>query len=130
MNYKIDIKKEDMLALVTDTSLDTLIKPLINKIHLFDTYIAGTTYVKDKIVLDEISVNEELVLIREDNKFDDMAIAIYNQQKQKIGYIPQKDNIIFSRLMDAGKKLIAVINKIEDKKYMKEITIRIYLVDY
>lgn len=40
-----------------------------------------------------------------------------------------KDNLIFARLMDAGKKLSARINGIEQKGSFTRIAIGIYLVD-
>ena len=39
---------------------------------------------------------------REDNKFDSNAILILNADKKKLGYVPEKDNVVFARLMDAG----------------------------
>lgn len=36
-----------------------------------------------------------------------------NAEKKKLGYIPEKDNIVFSRLMDAGKMLKATISEIK-----------------
>ena len=53
-----------------------LLKPLIREIYLFDSYIAGTTHLKDQTVLDAIKVGDKLTLQREDNKFDSNAILI------------------------------------------------------
>ena len=50
-----------------------------------------------------------LTLHREENKFDSNAILILNEDKKKLGYVPEKDNIVFARLMDAGKLLKAKI---------------------
>ena len=55
---------------------------------------------------------------------------IKNKDSIKLGYIPQKDNIIFSRLLDAGKHLIAKVNKISLKNDYYRISIGIYLVDF
>jgi hypothetical protein len=107
-----------------------MLKPLIQEIHLFDSYVAGTTHLDDKSVLDEIKVNDRLNLMREDNKYDEHAILIITESGKKLGYVPEKDNIIFSRLMDAGKKLIAKINQIEKKGSFNQISIGIYLVDF
>lgn len=70
-----------------------------------------------------------LSLQREDNKFDSNAILILNEDKKKLGYVPEKDNIIFARLMDAGKLLKAKISRIEQKGSFKQICVGIYLVD-
>ena len=49
---------------------------------------------------------------------------------KKLGYVPEKDNIIFARLMDAGKLLVAKITKISQKGTYTQISIGIYLVDF
>lgn len=46
------------------------------------------------------------------------------------GYVPEKDNVVFARLMDAGKMLMAKIEKIDKKGSFTQITIGIYLVDF
>ena len=107
-----------------------LIKPLSKEIHLFDTYVAGTSHLEDKSVLDEIKINDKLGLRREENKFDDNAILVLTEQGRKLGYIPEKDNLIFARLMNAGKLLCARISKIEKKGTFTQISVGIYLVDF
>ena len=81
-------------------------------------------------MLDGIAENDRLALLREDNKFDENAILVLNNKKEKLGYIPEKDNIVFSRLMDAGKLLIAKIKRIEKKGTFTKIRIGIYLIDF
>ena len=64
---------------------------------------------------------------QEENTNDTNAIEIRNSKNIKIGYVPKVDNIIFSRLMDAGKLLYAkVTNKEYYGKWVK-IYIDIYL---
>ena len=129
MADKLTKKDERTIAVINKTELGDIIKPLIREIHLFDTYIAGTTYLKDKEVLEKIKIGNSLSLQREDNTFDSNAILVLNADKKKLGYIPEKDNIIFARLMDAGKLLKAKVAKIELKGSFRKITIGIYLVD-
>lgn len=119
-----------MLAMTGDAGLGELIKPLINEIHLFDSYVAGTAHLADQSVLHEIQVGEKLTLRREDNKFDSNAILLFSEKKKKLGYVPEKDNIIFARLLDAGKMLSAKISGIEQKGSFTQISIGIYLVDF
>ena len=107
-----------------------MLKPLIRDIHLFDTYVAGTTHLEDKSILNEIKTGDKLSLQREKNKFDENAILIYTEDRKKLGYIPEKDNLIFARLMDAGKLLAAKIKKIDKKGSFTQISIGIYLVDF
>jgi len=130
MSNEITIKDKDLLTTITQTGLDDIIKPLVTEIHLFDTYVAGTSYLEEPSILDEIKLGDKLTLTREANKFDDNAILIKAQDGRKLGYIPEKDNLIFSRLMDAGKLLMAKISDHDIKGTFHKIKIGIYLVDY
>lgn len=130
MSNDIIIKDTDLLAAVSQTDLSDLIKPLVNEIHLFDTYIAGTTYLEDDSVLDGLQTGEKLTLVREDNKFDNNAILVQTADGRKAGYVPERDNLVFSRLMDAGKLLIARVITHELRGTFHKIGIGIYLVDY
>lgn len=124
------LKKEGLVPLVEEKGIGDLIKPLTTEIHLFDSFVAGTTHLKDQSVLGEISVGSKLTLKREDNKFDDNAILLFAENGKKVGYVPEKDNIIFARLMDAGKLLSATITAIETKGSFTQVRIGIYLVDF
>lgn len=126
----INVPGSELSTAVGGNKLGEIIKPLTKEIHLFDTNIAGTSFLKDKTVLEKIKVGDRLVLRREDNKFDKNAILILTEENEKIGYVPEKDNIIFSRLMDAGKLLIARITKIVPKKGYTQISVGIFLVDF
>ena len=129
MSNELTVNKEGLVSLLGDKSPGDVIKPLKTEIHLFDTYVAGTTYLKDSRVLDEISKGDKLTLMREDNPYDNNAILILFNKK-KLGYVPARDNIIFARLMDAGKYLIAKIKKINKKGSYTQISVGIYLVDF
>lgn len=124
------IKKEDAVILADAKNIGEIIKPLTQEIHLFDSYIAGTSYIKDPTVFDEITVTSKLRLQRENNKFDESAILLLTESGKKAGYIPEKDNVIFARLMDAGKLLSAKVTGIEKKGSFIQIRIGIYLVDF
>ncbi len=119
-----------LIQTIDQQGLSEMLKPLIREIHLFDSYIAGTTHLEDKTVLNAIKIGDKLSLQREKNKFDENAILIYTEDRRKLGYIPEKDNLIFARLMDAGKLLAAKIKKIDKKGSFTQISIGIYLVDF
>lgn len=119
-----------LVQTIDQQGVGDLLKPLIREIHLFDSYVAGTTHLEDKSVLEKIEVGDRLSLQREDNKFDENAILILTEDGKKLGYIPEKDNIIFARLMDAGKMLMAKISIIEKRGSFYKISIGIYLVDF
>jgi len=129
MANEITEKKENTVAVIEGHELGDIIKPLIREIHLFDSYIAGTTHLDDTSVLEEIQIGDMLALRREVNKFDSNAILIMYEDGRKLGYVPEKDNIIFARLMDAGKLLKAKITRIDRKGSFMQIGVGIYLVD-
>jgi len=115
---------------IEKNGLTEMIKPLVKEIHLFDTFVAGTSYV-DKEVLKAAKVGDGLALRREqDNRFDNKAILVLNSENKKLGYIPEKDNVVFSRLMDAGKLLTGKIKRINWKGDFSKIEISIYLQDF
>ena len=120
-----------MITLATGTDLSTLLRPLSREIPLFDSYVAGTGYINDPSILDALKVGDTLTLRREpENRFDDNAILVLDGKEQKIGYIPERDNTVFARLMDAGKFLTARIVRLEEKGSFRQINISIFLVDF
>lgn len=129
-NELIEHKGGELVSAISHQGIGEMLKPLIREIHLFDSYVAGTTHLEDQTVLDEIKVDDKLSLLREDNRFDSNAIIIKTESQKKLGYVPEKDNIIFARLMDAGKMLAAKIKDIEKKGSFTKIAIGIYLVDF
>ena len=120
----------ELVLAMEQHAIGDLLQPLIREIHLFDSFVAGTTHLTDPSVLEEIKVGDQLSLLRENNKFDSNAILILTADKKKLGYVPEKDNIIFARLLDAGKMLAAKIKGIEKKGSFTKIAIGTYLVDF
>ncbi len=129
-NELTEHKGGELVSAISRQGIGEMLKQLIREIHLFDSYVAGTAHLEDQTVLDEIKVDDKLSLLREDNKFDSNAIIIKTESQKKLGYVPEKDNIIFARLMDAGKMLAAKIKDIEKKGSFTKIAIGIYLVDF
>ena len=129
-NELTEQKNSGLVSAINQQGISEMLKPLIREIHLFDSYVAGTAHLKDLTVLDEIKVDDRLTLLREENKFDSNAIIIQTESKKKLGYVPEKDNLIFARLMDAGKVLAGKIKSIEKMGSFTKISIGIYLVDF
>lgn len=104
-------------------------KPYSRDIYLFDTYVAGTTFVPNMRELEPgLSVGDHLSFAREpDNPYDEQAIRIQTEEGEKLGYVPRDDNVIFARLMDAGKRLYASILEKEWRNGWLRIAIRIFL---
>ncbi len=104
-------------------------KPYERDIFLFDTYVAGTTHIEN---IEDIGVTlnegDKLVFYREpENPHDPQAIRIETIKEEKIGYVPQQDNVIFSRLMDAGKALFGKVTEKEMRRNWLRIKVKIYL---
>ena len=123
------IEKGELKSVIAKGDLGSVLQPLIKEIHLFDSYVAGTAHLESAEVLDMIKVGDLLTLEREENKFDMNAILIKTEKGIKIGYVPEKDNVVFARLMDAGKLLRARIKSVEKKHDFSKISIGIFLVD-
>ena len=104
-------------------------KPFERDIFLFDSYVAGTSHIEGIEELEPyLNIDDKLDFFREpDNVYDPQAIVIKNINGVKIGYVPKADNLIFSRLMDAGKLLFGrICHKEMIGKWLK-IDIKIYL---
>ncbi len=131
MANELTIGKSNTLSLYSEFTVGELLKPLQNEIMLFKTYIAGITHLDDDEPVDELKLNDKLILKRQpENKFDENAILVLDQKERKLGYVPEKDNIVFTRLMDAGKYLTAKVVEIDDDDYFRKVRIEIYLVDF
>lgn len=130
MNY---LEKNDQGELIqyllhNETGM-TLPTPFERDIYLFDTYVAGTTHIEG---IDDLAASlrdgDRLVFYREpDNPHDPQAIRIETLEEEKIGYVPRRDNVVFSRLMDAGKLLFATIAAKEMRGNWLKVDIKIYL---
>ena len=104
-------------------------KPFERDIFLFDTYVAGTTHIEGIEELEpHLNIDDRLEFFREpDNQYDKQAIVIKTADGVKIGYVPQNDNAIFARLMDAGKLLFGKITSKEKKGTWVKLGIKVYL---
>lgn len=103
--------------------------PFERDIYLFDSHVAGTTFISGiKELEPHLNINDRLDFFREpDNEYDPKAIVIKTVNGVKIGYVPKDDNLIFSRLMDAGKLLFGRITNKETKGNWVKIDIKIFL---
>ena len=104
-------------------------KPFERDIFLFDTYVAGTSHIEGMEELEpHLQTGDRLDFFREpDNQYDAQAIVIKTADGVKIGYVPRQDNVIFARLMDAGKLLFGRISEKEKKGKGVKISIDIFL---
>ena len=104
-------------------------KPFEKDIFLFDTHVAGTSHIEGIEELEpHLNIDDRLDFFREpDNRYDKEAIAIKTAESVKIGYVPKQDNIIFARLMDAGKLLFGRISGKEKKGSWVKLDIKVFM---
>ena len=62
--------------------------------------------------------------------FDEKAILILNEKRQKLGYVPERDNVVFARLMDAGKMLTARVTDKEERGSFTRTRVGILMVEF
>lgn len=110
--------------------------PFEQDIYLYSLSLAGIKYYINNSKNDDIKLKlyekDKVILQREpNNEYDEYAIAVFLNNKRKLGYIPRRSNKIFARLMDAGKILVGEIEEIEywfDE--ISNIKVNIYLKDF
>lgn len=90
-------------------------RPKEQRILALKTGLAGMQFhIKneaERAALEAITPGTELLLYREpDNKYDEWAIAVYLTEDDKIGFMSRFKNETIARLMDAGKKFVAVVD--------------------
>lgn len=104
-------------------------KPFEHDIMLFETHVAGTMHVPGIEELEpQLEIGERLSFYREpNNPYDEKAIVVKTASGTKIGYVPRKDNVVFARLMDAGKMLFGRIKEKEIDNGWVKITMEILL---
>ena len=90
-----------------------------HQILVLKTGLAGLNFhiegEEDQRRIDELTPGTELLLYREpENIRDEWAIAVYITETDKLGYISRFKNETIARLMDAGKKFIAIVDDPEE----------------
>ena len=106
-------------------------KPFAREIFLFSTYIAGVMYVDNFYeAIADVEIGDKLTLVREpDNPNDGLAIRVQSERGDKLGYVPQRHNAVFSRLMDAGKRIFAKVSEYGEQNGWVRVGIDLYLMD-
>ena len=92
MADELAIKGKQVVSLVIEKGIPDVIRPLQREIYLFDTYIAGTTHLKDKSVIEAAAEGDRLILQREEkNKSADRKNQ--NDHTKRIFYADTNRNI-------------------------------------
>ena len=82
------------------------------------TGIAGMQYHVDTrseegaALLDRLTPGTELMLYRDpDNEHDEWAISVYTDDDVELGYVTRFKNETIARLMDLGRRFVAVVDE-------------------
>ena len=132
MSDLIRIDTTNILAILhsKESGLDVG-KPFSRQIYLVSASIAGAYYV-DNIhdLLDEIKIGAKLRFVREpDNKYDELAILVKDDNDNKLGYVPRQKNPILARLMDAGKLIYGTVKASNNDENYINVEMEIFMDD-
>ena len=95
-------------------------KPKQRQILVLRTGLAGAKFHVDseeeRVRINSITPGTELLLYREpENEHDKWAIAVYLTEEDQIGYVSRFKNEAIARLMDVGKKFIAITDDVAER---------------
>ena len=92
------------------------------QIFLLDTYLVGIKYIRNFNI--KMRYANVLDLFREFNGASLNLVAVYNENKERVGYLPKEQSEIIARLIDSGKKVIAIPIPFDE-----EVALKVYLID-
>ncbi len=132
MSRDLQVINSNVLSEMNKNGVSSVIKPLTKEIQLFDCFVSEI-YDTDKSVIAKIKIGDEIATKKDEkNLFDEYAVALFNVEDEKIGYIPELYSSIVNKLISAGKVIKAKIEDI-DTDIVEDITIvkiDVYLVDF
>lgn len=110
----------------TNTGLASLNREIL----LLYITVAGTSFCEQmREVSPKLKNGTVLKMIRHPkNEHDEMAIGIY-YENIRIGWVPMRDNLVISRLMDAGKAFFCRVQSVEWCDNWCKIDGKIYMVE-
>ena len=132
MNSSLATINGNVLSEINKNGVSSIIKPLTKEIQIFDCFVSET-YDTKKSVISKLKKGDEISAKKDENNlFDDFAVALFNANGDKIGYIPELSSSIVTKFINAGKlikaKIVDIDRAIEDNTPI--IKIDVLLVDY
>lgn len=123
------IKIDAELALSEEKKGDDLLSPLSKDIYLFTTKIAGHYRLVDPSPFLTLGIGEAISLKRSASKYDPNEILM-EKEGLLVGYVPEVDEVIFARLMDAGKYLFGKVKSKSFSHNTPQFEVDIFLRDF
>lgn len=109
---------------------DGALMPFVREIMLVECHIAGTSFRELQAIEPALLPGALLVLKREPaNANDPLAIMIFTETGQHLGYVPRAKNEALAHLVDAGKLLFARLEAKAWQGNWLKAEVRIYLRD-
>lgn len=120
-----------LLALIHGSfGKDGALLPFAREIMLIECQIAGTSHREIAAIEPTLNPGALLVLKREAaNAHDALAIMIFDEAGNHLGYVPRAKNEALARLMDAGKLLFARLEAKAWRGDWLKVEVRIFLRD-
>ena len=92
---------QNLIGFYGIASLPIELSKEFDKIYLLQFFVRGFQFYEGPNVINQISENTLVNLVREpNNEYDEYAVAVYFENT-KLGYVPREDNVILSNLLDA-----------------------------
>ena len=103
------ISNSDLATLLQGS--DEMPSPFSQEIYISRQSIVGMRFQggADTLVND-LKPGDRIMLLREpENEYDEQAVMAVDGKGRKLGYIPRRENLVMSALMDHGKVFYGVI---------------------
>lgn len=90
--------------------------------------LAGVTFDNKQFNISRLSVNQELILIREPNNVHDrFAVAVCTKSGEPLGYIPAANNGSIAYRMDRGGKYRVVVGAVTGGGYGQNYGLNVFI---
>ena len=97
-----------------------LMSPFSKEIYIGRQSIVGMRFRGGaEALIKDLKPGDRITLLREPgNEYDERAVIAIDEQGRKLGYIPRRENLVISALMDHGKVFFGVIPDISPEEYV------------
>ena len=129
MAYELSTERMRAIALKGGLNAAEIIKPLLKKIHLLDTWIAGGTVPEMQNSLKAVKKGDPLKLERTEAMTDMASVRVLDHSGELLGYLPELESPVIAALLNAGKKLDCEAGELDHYQWGVRQRIRVYLVD-
>lgn len=115
---------------VVQNKIGDIIKPLVKEIFLKNVAVEDVTFGQNNINLTKVTVGQELALKRQESLYDKYSVYVFTTDGDSLGEINEFDNQLVANLMDAGKKIKAVVKHAFVSYDSNCLQLSLYLLDF